>query len=103
MKLPKITKKYCKTCKKYTEHKVGLVKVKGGSGTHPLSWGSTKRVRERGLRRGAGNKGRYSKPSGGGKRVGVKASKKVAVKYTCNICKKSQQKCLGRAKKTEFE
>lgn len=103
MKLPKQTKKYCRKCKKHTVHKIANVKSKGRSKSHPLSKGSTKRIRARGERRGAGNKGRYSKPTKP-KRTGAKASKKTNLKYTCTECKKSSLQKKGiRAKKVVFE
>ena len=104
MKLPKTVQRACTKCACKTEHKVGLVKAKGRSATHPLSWGSTKRVKGRGLRRGAGNQGKYSKPAiAKFKRTGAKVSKKSAVKYTCSKCKRAVQKVLARSKKVEFE
>lgn len=105
MKLPKQKKRFCKHCKKSMVHKVGLVKAKGRSATHPLSHGSTKRVRGRGMRRGYGNKGKYSKPAiSKFKRVGSKISKKVVLKYTCSQCGKSSQASnVFRAKRTVFE
>ena len=103
MKLPKQTKKYCRKCKRHTVHKVANVKTKGRSKAHPLSKGSTKRIRARGERRGAGNLGRYSKPTKP-KRTGAKASKKTNLKYTCTECKKASLQKKGiRAKKVVFE
>ena len=105
MKLPKKTNRYCKHCKKATEHKLTLAKEKGRSATHPLSRGSTKRIRSRGGRRGYGNLGRYSKPAVAKfKRTGAKISKKVVFKYTCSVCKKTILSHAGiRAKKVVFE
>ncbi len=105
MKLPKEKKRFCKHCKKSTAHKVGLVKSKGRSATHPLSRGSTKRIKGRGDKTGYGNFGKYSKPAiSKFKRTGAKISKKVVLKYTCNDCKKSSQASnTFRAKRTVFE
>ena len=105
MKLPKEKKRFCKHCKTSTQHKVSLVKAKGRSATHPLSWGSTKRVKGRGERRGFGNKGKYSKPAiSKFKRVGSKVSKKIVLKYTCHDCKKASQSSNPfRAKRVVFE
>ena len=103
MKLPKQEKRYCKTCKKHTLHKIESLKTKGRSKSHPLSKGSTKRIRKRGRRRGAGNYGRYSKPTKP-KRTGAKSSKKTNLKYTCTVCKKSSLQKKGiRTKKIIFE
>ena len=105
MKLPKRAKKYCKHCKKSTEHKISLAKEKGRSATHSLSHGSTKRVMGRGGRRGFGNLGKYSKPAiAKFKRTGAKISKKAVFKYTCSVCKKMSLSNKGlRAKKVVFE
>jgi len=105
MKSPKISRKYCKHCKKNTEQKVALAKEKGRSATHPLSQGSTKRVRGRGSNRGFGNLGRYSKPAiSKFKRTGAKVSKKIVFKYTCSGCKKTMLSRNNiRAKKILFE
>lgn len=103
MKLPKQENRYCKFCHKHTLHKISSVKAKGRSGTHPLSKGSTKRIRARGHRRGYGNYGRYSKPTKP-KRTGAKSSKKTNLKYTCTECKKSTLQSKGiRTKKLVFE
>ncbi len=101
MKISKLIKKFCKTCKKSTEHKVALAKARGRSSTHPLSRGSNKRIRLRGERRGAGNHGRYSKPTKP-KRTGAKGSKKLNLKLTCNTCNKSSIRSGSRTKKVEL-
>lgn len=104
MKLPKTAKKQCRKCKKTTEHKISTVKSRGRSATHPLSRGSTRRMKLRGLRRGVGNQGRFSKPAVAKfKRTGAKTSTVQVIKFTCNVCKAAQQKVIGRAKKVEFE
>ncbi len=104
MKYPKVKKVYCKKCKKHTEHKVSIVKPKGRSATHPLSWGSTKRVQARGQKKGKGNQGKYSKPPiAQFKRTGAKVSKKTEMKFTCPECKKSSIQTIQRAKKIELE
>src|SRR3990172_6215131 len=61
MKLPKTRKTYCPKCKKHTEHKVIEGKKKGRNATHPMSFGSQKRIRHRG-HLGIGNHGKYSRP-----------------------------------------
>src|SRR3989344_1752151 len=104
MKLPKEKKRYCKHCKKSTKQKVSLVKSRGRSATHSLSWGSSKRIKGRGNKRGSGNHGKYSKPAiSKFKRTGAKVSKKVVLKFTCKDCGKSSQASQGfRAKRTVF-
>lgn len=80
-----------------------MSKQKTRSSAHPQSRGSTVRIRRRGLRRGFGNLGRYSKPPKP-KMVGKKLSKKTDFRYECKECKKtSVQKKGFRAKKIEFK
>jgi len=104
MKSKKSMKRYCKTCKKHTDHKVAQAKQSTRGSAHPLSRGSDNRMRRRGLRRGLGNLNKYSRPAiSKFKRTGAKQSKKIVYKLTCDICKKSSQLMVGRAKKIEFE
>ncbi len=101
MKIPKTVKRLCKTCKKHTEQKVAQNKKKTASS---LSRGSKYRARKRGLARGAGSLGRYSKPAVTKfKRTGAKTTKKTDLRYTCSTCKKMSSQASGiRAKKVEF-
>jgi ribosomal protein L44E len=102
MKVPKATKRHCPHCGKHTEHKVALAKRKGRSTAHPLSKGGPTRIHSRGLRRGAGNLGRYSKPTKP-KMSGKKLSKKTDLRYQCAVCKKTSSQAKGvRAKKLEL-
>ncbi|MBU1198357.1 MAG: 50S ribosomal protein L44e [Nanoarchaeota archaeon] len=102
MKVKKAVKRHCPHCKKHTEHKVSLAKKKGRNAAHPLSRGSKKRVRQRGQRRGAGNLGKYSKPTKP-KMSGKKLSKKTDFRYTCKQCSKTFVQAKGiRAKKIEL-
>ena len=102
MILPKIVKRYCKHCKKHTEHKVSPNKKKAASS---LSYGSKVRARRRGVARGMGNRGRYSKPAVTQfKRTGAKVTKKTDLRYECKECKKTSVQKKGiRAKKVEFK
>lgn len=103
MKIPKQMNHYCPKCKKHTEQTVTQMKVKGRSATHPLSRGSDSRLRKKGQKRGYGSLGRYSKPPiARWKRTGAKTSKKVILKLTCKVCKKSSQMHIGRLKKIEI-
>ena len=102
MKSKKVMNKHCKFCKKHTEHKVTQAKQSTRSSAHPLSHGSTSRLKRRNERRGFGNLGRYSKPTKP-KRTGAKQTKKIVLKLTCNVSKKSYQLPIGRSKKIEFE
>ncbi len=102
MKVPKEKKRYCPFCKKHTNHKVELSKKRTVSTAHPLSRGGKIRAELRG-RFGSGNKGRYSKPPGGGKMTGKKQTKKTDFRYFCTVCRKAHTQNSGiRAKKVEF-
>ena len=101
MKIPKLMKRLCKTCKKHTEQKVAQNKRRTASS---LSRGSKYRARKRGVARGVGGHGRYSKPAVTKfKRTGAKTTKKTDLRYTCNVCKKASSQPSGiRSKKVEF-
>jgi len=106
MKLPKQKKRFCKHCKKSTEHKVSLLKSRGRSATHSLSQGGKNRALKRGKGRGFGNLGKWgSKPAiSKFKRTGAKVSKKVVLKFTCKQCGKSSLSSNPfRSKKAVFE
>ena len=102
MKLNKTRMRYCPFCKKHTEHKVSQAKR---GAPRSMTYGSKVRARRRGYARGAGNRGRYSKPAiSKFKRSGEKLSKKVDLRYTCKICNKTHVQKQGfRAKKVEFK
>ena len=104
MKLPKTRKMHCPKCKKHTEHKIAEAKKRTVGTAHPLSYGSKKRAKKRGAFK-SGSKGRYSKPAlSKWKMTGKKQSKKVDLRYTCNICKKSQIAGKAwRARRVEFK
>ncbi|MDD9952799.1 MAG: 50S ribosomal protein L44e [Candidatus Woesearchaeota archaeon] len=102
MKVPKTMKRHCPKCKTHTEHKVSQNKARGRSSAHPISRGSTKRIKARGERRGHGNLGRYSRPPKP-KMVGKKLTKKTDFRYTCSKCNRTfVQKEGTRAKKIEL-
>lgn len=102
MKIPKKLKRYCKTCKKTTEHTVLIAKSKDRSA---LKKGSIQRAKKRGLGRGHGNKGKYgSKPAiSKWKRTGAKTSKKHDLRFKCSECKKTSVGKTKRAKKLEIK
>lgn len=103
MKIPKITKRYCRFCNKPTQQKIAEVK---GKERGSLKKGSIQRAKKRGRGTGFGNKGKYGSkpPIGKWKRTGAKTSKKTNIKYTCQECKKSTiQKKGTRTKKLVFE
>ena len=70
-----------------------------------LTYGSKVRARRRGLSRGFGNRGRYSKPAiTKFKRTGKKSTKKTDLRYECKVCKKVHAQNKGfRAKRIEFK
>ena len=105
MKKPKIIKRLCPYCKKHTEHKLTQAKRRTPGSSHPLSAGSKKRMRRRGLARGIGNLGKISRGAiSSFKMTGKKASKKTDFRFECKECKKSHQQKSGiRAKRVEFE
>jgi len=102
MKLPKNVNRYCPYCKKHTQHKVALNKKKS---PRSMTYGSKLRARRRGLARGLGNRGRYSKPAiTKFKMTGKKTSKKTDLRYECSVCKKQHMRKKGfRAKRIEFK
>ena len=101
MKIPKVQKRLCKTCKTHTEHKVAQNKRRTA---RSLSLGSKYRAKRRGLARGNGGHGKYSKPAVTKfKRAGAKNTKKTDLRYTCQKCKKSSCQASGiRAKRVEM-
>ncbi len=101
MKIPKISKRLCTKCKTHTEQKVAQNKKKTASS---LSRGSKYRARKRGVARGVGGLGRYSKPAVTKfKRTGAKNTKKTDLRYTCSKCKRVSCQSVGiRAKRVEF-
>lgn len=102
MKLPKNTNRYCRYCKKHTDHKIVTVK---GKERGSLKKGSIQRALKRGRGQGYGNKGRYgSKPAiSKFKRTGAKISKKTNIKYHCNTCNKESIQYQGfRTKRLEI-
>lgn len=88
MKLPKETKRYCPTCKEHTAQLVTTAKQRSRSATHPLSRGSTSRLKARGMRSGYGNKGKYSKPAVKSWKRKTKVTKRITVMYKCKKCNK---------------
>jgi large subunit ribosomal protein L44e len=70
-----------------------------------MTYGSKLRAKRRGLARGTGNKGRYSKPAiSKFKMTGKKVTKKTDLRYECGTCKKQHMQRQGfRAKKVEFQ
>ena len=104
MKIPKETNRFCPFCKKKTKHKITLAKQIGRNVSKPLSRWGTSRVKKRGLKRGMGNLGRFSKPPIKNWKRKTKNTKRQVFIYTCSECKKSHQSKKGkRASKVVFE
>jgi len=91
MKRPKKTNRYCPFCKKKTAQKV---KEPSKGKASSMKRGSKVRMKLRGLWRGIGNKGKYSrmKNQQKGKR---KTTKKTNLMYTCTECGKSKYQKQG--------
>jgi large subunit ribosomal protein L44e len=104
MKLPKTIKRLCPFCKKHTDHTIKNQSNRGLNKNHTMARGSKSRVRARGLRRGVGNLGKFSRGAiSSWKRFGKKTTKKTDLRYTCKVCKKTHmQKAGKRTKKVEF-
>jgi len=101
MKIPKTVNRFCPYCRKHTEHKV-LQSKKGSPSS--LKKGSKYRAKKRGLARGSGNLGRYSKPAVTKfKLTGSKTTKKTDIRYECKECRKKHSQSKGkRTKRVEF-
>ena len=105
MKVPKLIKRYCRTCKVHTEQKAALAKNRTRGTAHPLSQGSKTRMRKRGEARGYGNLGKVSRGAmNTWKRYNKKTSKKADMRFTCRVCNKtSTKRNTIRTKKVEFQ
>ncbi len=92
MKRPKKTNRYCPHCKKKTEQKV---KEPSKGKASSMKRGSKIRMRLRGLWRGIGNQGKYSrmKNQQKGRR---KTTKKTNLMFTCTVCGKSKYQKQGK-------
>jgi len=103
MKRPKVTNRFCPSCRKKHEHSVKLVST--GTKRGSLTKGSIPRATKRGSVPGMGNKGKYgSKPPTTKWKRKSKNTKKHTFIYTCKECKKSHQSKSGiRASKVMLE
>jgi len=99
MKMPKTLKKYCKTCKTHTEHKI--TQEKSGRKRGKLKAGARRHER----RSNISGYGGFPQPQiQKGKKTNTKTSKKINLRYQCTKCKKKQIIGSGwRAKKFEFK
>ena len=91
MKRPKTTNRYCPICKKKTDQKV---KEPSKGKASSMKRGSKVRMRLRGLWRGIGNKGKYSRMKNQAKNK-RKTHKKTNFLYTCTVCGKSKYQKKG--------
>ena len=94
MKIPKLTNRFCPHCNKRTEQKIKSVGTGFTRGT--LTRGSKARATARGLNRGIGNKGRYSKPAISKNKRKSKTTRKTNLMYTCKVCNKSKYQKTGK-------
>jgi len=93
MKLPKFVMRYNPVLRKHTKHKIIQVKKRTASS---LTRGSKLRARRRGVARGVGGLGRYSKKAlSKWKRTGVKGTKKFDIRYECQESKKQFTRANG--------
>ena len=93
MKLPKVGMRYNPVLRKHTKHKIIQVKKRTASS---LTRGSKLRARRRGVARGVGGLGRYSKKAlSKWKRTGVKGTKKFDIRYECQESKKQFTRANG--------
>lgn len=101
MKLPKMLMRYNPILRKHTKHKVVIVKKKTASSLTP---GSKYRARKRGVARGNGNHGKYSRPPVMKRKMtGVKPTKKFDIAFECQESKKKHSRSCGiRAKRVEL-
>jgi large subunit ribosomal protein L44e len=90
MQKPRKIKRYCAICKKHTIHNVDRIKKKKAS--------ELKKGQRRFRRVMKGYRG-FPRPKPEGRE---KTSRRIAIKYTCEICKKSRQPPSIRSKKFEI-
>ena len=93
MKMPKKVNRYCPYCRKKTEQKVK--EVSSGSKGSTLKRGAKQRAQLRGLNRGIGNQGRYSRMKNQAKKK-RKTTKKPQILYTCAECGKGKNQKKGK-------
>ncbi|MFH0711567.1 MAG: 50S ribosomal protein L44e [archaeon] len=92
MKIPKTTNRYCPYCKKKTPQKI---KEPSKGKASSMKRGSKIRMKLRGLWRGIGNQGKYSRMKNQAKQK-RKTTKKTNLMYTCSVCGKSKYQKKGK-------
>ena len=90
MKMPRVIKAYCPTCKKHTLQEVEKVKKRKAS---ELKWG------QRRFRRVTAGYGGFPRPKPEGRE---KPTKRLAIRFRCKECKKANQRPTKRAKRFEL-
>ncbi len=90
MKRPRKIKRYCPICKKHTEQSVEKIKKRKAS--------ELKKGQRRFRRVMSGYRG-FPRPKPEGRE---KITRRAPLKYTCTICKKSNQPASIRAKKVDI-
>lgn len=92
MKRPRTIKRYCagKECKKHTLHSVDRIKKRRAS---ELKWG------QRRFRRVTAGYTGFPRPKPEGRE---KPTKRISLKYTCQVCNHAHQPPSKRAKKFEL-
>lgn len=97
MKLPKRVQRYCKYCRKKTEHEVKLVS-KGKRGVLKSGQRRSERVKA-----GHGDRGHYIKKPVADRKRASKVVKKQDIRYKCKECNKQTVQSKGvRTKNIEF-
>ena len=92
MKIPKTIKRHCPYCNKPTEQKVKQVSAGKASS---LKRGAKLRAKLRGLFRGIGNQGRFSRMKNQQKGK-TKTTKKPQILYVCKECGKGKNQKKGK-------
>ena len=90
MKKPRNVKRYCPYCKKHTVHEVEKIKKKKAS--------ELKQGQRRFRRVMSGYRG-FPRPKPEGRE---KTSRRIALKFTCTVCKKAHQPPNKRTKKLDI-
>jgi large subunit ribosomal protein L44e len=97
VKIPAAVTTYCPKCRKHTNHKVKIEKVRQRGGG--MSRGT--RVQARHVK-GYGNKGRFSRKPISQRNMTSKTSQKVDLRLECAECKSWQIRSRPRAKRVEL-
>ncbi|MHA1220715.1 MAG: hypothetical protein ACTSQB_03170 [Candidatus Heimdallarchaeota archaeon] len=97
VKIPSKMRTFCKKCKKHTTMTVR--QEKGGRRGSGLKAGTRRANRNK---RGAGNKGKYSKKAISQSKMASKTSQKVDLRLTCDVCKATWVKTYPRARSVEI-